>query len=540
MTLTQFPGDPVSLKSKGATYERIAQSILEASQKLTALATDQSATGDAIDQLRENARTTSGDIQKAQKRYHETALAIIEFGTDLGDAQSRAATAISNHSNGSSTLSTLAYKRRILEEDRATALAAGAEQSMIDDIDADIRAIDREVDSVEYAVANAQAMYDAAAIDREEAIGDAINRIQGSLGELNDGIGDHVRAAFESIADFFAAIAKWIDEVLLPLLQDILVAIAYIALILIGLALVLNMLLLLGGIGILLAPFAVLLAAYLIETVAKAVLQPTPQVRPFDLDPSNRKGLHTKGDKPPYLGDSEQSKDLLEDGYLDKIGGTDATAIEVIRVVGDDGVVRWRVILPSTQDWEFANGLLETPPRFDPKGDQGALNDLGSNALLMMSPQLQAAYEKAVREAMTQAGIKPGEEIMMVGWSQGGILAGAFATDLTDQFNVTAITVAGSPIDHMHIPPTVSVLSVQHDDDVVHTLDLTGPPPNSANWYTISQDAMTGQKDHAADSYARTLDKYVTDPDPNLTALLENQSVFYSGNETIYGFVASE
>jgi len=544
VSLTQFPGDPGSIKSYGTKYEQLAQTILEVSQKLTALVNDESAAGDSVAQLRENARNAASDVKKAQSRYHETALALIEFGTDLQDAMSKASTAISNHSNGASALSTLNYRRRNLEEDRASAMAAGADQATIDDINSDIRAVDREIDNVEYAIANAQSLYDAAAVDREEAIAEAITRIQGALDELNDTAADYVRAAFESIAEFFAAIAKWIDEVLLPLLEDILVVIGTVLLILVALAFLLQVLFALGAVGMLVMALAAALAAYLIVETVKT-LAPTPPVTL--IDPTTLPSGSRSPECGDYLSTSDQGGDLLEDRYLDEMGGADSTLIEVVKVVDEDGTVRWRVILPSTQDWEFMNGFPAGIEHWVPKDDRGALNDLGSNALLMVTPWLQAAYEQAVRQAMTDAGIKPGEEIMMVGWSQGGILAGAFASDMNDEFNVTAIAVAGAPIDHMPIPSTVSVLSVQHDGDIVHDLDFkTPPPPNSANWYTVSTTVQNAGGEpmevHDSASYAATIDNALryAQPGSDLDAVKQKQSVFYGGTETPFVFQTSE
>lgn len=544
MTLSQFAGDPGSLKSYGAKYEQTAAAILEVSQKLTALVNDESAAGASVAQLRENARKVSGDVQKAQSRYHETALALIEFGTDLQDAMTKASGAISAYNNGTSTLNTLNYRRRSFEEDRATAMAAGADQATIDDIDADIRAVDRSIDSAEYAIANAQSIYNSAAVDRETAIAEAIARIRGTLGELNDTAADYVRAAWESIADFFAAIAQWIDEVLLPLLEDILVVIGTILLILLALALAFALLYAFGLLGMLVMGILTAVAAYLIVQVAQTLAPPPPVTE------------HSRSYKPQpsELSESEQAhatpeqvQDLLENKWLDDSGGTDSTRIEVIKVVDEDGTVRWRVILPSTQDWEWATGLPQGIEHFDPRGDQGALNDLGSNSLLVVTPWLQAAYEKAVREAMTQAGVQPGQEIMMIGWSQGGMVAGAFASDLNDEFNVTAISVAGSPIDHVNIPSSVAVLSIQHNGDVVHTLDWgVPPPPNSSNWYTVTTDVQTVGNTplpvHDAASYAASLEVALKDPtpDPNLQAIKDKQSAFYGGSELSIIYDTSE
>ena len=542
-----FPGDPGSLKTYGTKYERLAQTILEVSQKLTALVQDQSDRGDAVAQLREKAEGTSAEIKKVQRRYHETALALVDFAVSLDEAQGSANGAIATYSNGTHHLSNLHYERRLLEEDRLTAMTTNADPGAIADINADIRRIDNQIRQIESEIASAQSTYDAAEHQRHDAIIYALARIIPVLDELNDTAGDYVRAAFESVVDFFEAIGKWVTDVLLPLLETILTVIAYVVLILVVLVAVLvilaAILLSFGVVGAiilgLIAAALIIVAGYLIYTIVQGTLQPTPTMRPVKLPDFSADGLDPDN---PYTATTDQGKDLMEDGYLDDMGGTDSTVIEVIKVVGEDGVTRWRVILPSTQDWEFVNGLLDTPPHWDPKGDQGAMNDLASNVMLMMTPELQAAYERAVRQAMTDAGVKPGEEIMMVGWSQGGILAGAFASDTSDEFNVTAIMVGGSPIDAMPIPPNVSVISVQHPADVVHQLDLTPADHDSSHWVTIAEPPETDQVDHGAQSYAMTADHYLNDAPVGspLWQIQQQQAAFYGGTETTYAYQGSE
>ncbi len=80
-------------------------------------------------------------------------------------------------------------------------------------------------------------------------------------------------------------------------------------------------------------------------------------------------------------------------GTTDGMGGADQTVIDIKKIVGSDGMERWVVSLPSTQDWQLGP-------------DAGALNDRDSNIALMMdNPALRTAYERAVLEAMSDAGV---------------------------------------------------------------------------------------------------------------------------------------
>ena len=65
---------------------------------------------------------------------------------------------------------------------------------------------------------------------------------------------------------------------------------------------------------------------------------------------------------------------------------------------------------------------------------------------------------------------------MLVGHSQGGIIAGQLASDpaFVRDYGVTNVLTYGAPIDHMQLAPGVQALQVQHRFDVVPRLDLGG------------------------------------------------------------------
>lgn len=156
-------------------------------------------------------------------------------------------------------------------------------------------------------------------------------------------------------------------------------------------------------------------------------------------------------------------------GTTDTMGGADQTVVDIKKVVGPDGVERWVVSLPSTQDWQLGPG-------------EGALNDRDSNVALMMdNPALRTAYERAVLEAMRDAGIPPGSDVVLTGFSQGGIMAANLASDRTFPYNTVGVVTNGSPIDSFDIPEHIPVYAFQHLTDVVPNLDgntFDETPPN--------------------------------------------------------------
>lgn len=146
-------------------------------------------------------------------------------------------------------------------------------------------------------------------------------------------------------------------------------------------------------------------------------------------------------------------------GTTDRIGGSDRTAIDIKKVRGPDGTYHWVVSLPSTQDWQLGP-------------DAGALNDRDSNLALMMdNPLLRSQYERVVLEAMRDAGVPPGGDVVLTGFSQGGIMAANLAADRSFPYNPIGVVTNGSPIDSFDIPQNVPVYAFEHATDPVPMLD---------------------------------------------------------------------
>jgi poly(3-hydroxybutyrate) depolymerase len=76
-----------------------------------------------------------------------------------------------------------------------------------------------------------------------------------------------------------------------------------------------------------------------------------------------------------------------------------------------------------------------------------------------------------VLEAMRDAGISPGDDVVLTGFSQGGIMAANLASDPTFPYNTVGVVTNGSPIDTFDIPPNIPVYAFQHANDAVPMLD---------------------------------------------------------------------
>jgi hypothetical protein len=152
-----------------------------------------------------------------------------------------------------------------------------------------------------------------------------------------------------------------------------------------------------------------------------------------------------------------------------------------IRFVTRDGRRSVIVDLPGTSRWNL-----------DPLTNTPQVTDFSSN-LAGISGQ-ETVYERGVIEALTAAGVRPDEPIMLVGHSEGGIIAANLAVHLAQskQFDVTHIVTAGAPIGAEHIPSSVSVLAIENRHDLVPQLDGRENPDRS-NWITATVDEGTDQ-----------------------------------------------
>lgn len=162
-----------------------------------------------------------------------------------------------------------------------------------------------------------------------------------------------------------------------------------------------------------------------------------------------------------WVGEEMGVADLVgANGLTDDAGGADATAIDIKLVRDADGNEHWVVSLPSTLQWLEAMG-------------SGAMNDGPNNLALMLmdNPALKTQYERAVLQAMREAGMSPGDSVVFTGFSQGGIMAANLAADPTLPYNTIGVLTHGSPVGTFDIPAHIPVVAIEHVTDPVAKLD---------------------------------------------------------------------
>lgn len=106
------------------------------------------------------------------------------------------------------------------------------------------------------------------------------------------------------------------------------------------------------------------------------------------------------------------------------------------------------------------------------------------------------SYERGVFDALHAAGVTPTDDILMIGHSEGGMVAvqAAITAEHTGAFRVTHVITAGSPIGRTvgHLPRSISVLALENADDIVPRLDAAPNPP-APNVTTVTVDHDEGQ-----------------------------------------------
>jgi hypothetical protein len=211
----------------------------------------------------------------------------------------------------------------------------------------------------------------------------------------------------------------------------------------------------------------------------------------------------------------------VRDGY------TTPGSVAVTRLDHPDGTRSWLVSVPGTERWTVGGG--------NPL-------DLQSNLELLAGQS--AAASRLTVAAMEQAGIPPGEPVMLAGHSQGGmtVMALVGSAAVMSRFAITHVLTAGAPVAGLSSRPGIQVLNVEHSTDVVPALD-GADNPDTRDRTTVRRDLSQSDDpavraarlslvgSHDVDLYARTLD--VVDAgaaqDPSLSAWHE------SVGSTIFG-----
>lgn len=152
------------------------------------------------------------------------------------------------------------------------------------------------------------------------------------------------------------------------------------------------------------------------------------------------------------------------------------------------------VYIPGTQDLSLGDGSNPL--------------DLQSNILAMQGSGA-AASERAVLEAMTKAGIKATDQVIFVGHSQGGMVAGNLALHPAGYIAAGLVTI-GSPVAQLRLTK-LPVMAIEHVNDPIP--NISGRVnPLTKNWVTIQRSSLSSESaapmhSHSLKSYKNTTEK---------------------------------
>lgn len=155
---------------------------------------------------------------------------------------------------------------------------------------------------------------------------------------------------------------------------------------------------------------------------------------------------------------------------VDRSGGPGGIDVRIL--TGPDGSRRAVVDISGTRTW---GGGGSNPA------------DLRTNAGGLAAEN--GAYSQGVLHALRRAGVRSDEPVMLVGHSQGGMVAVAAARQAaaSGEFTVSHVLTAGSPIGRSvgALPSSVRVLALENTRDVVPMLDGAANP-DRPNVTTVS------------------------------------------------------
>jgi pimeloyl-ACP methyl ester carboxylesterase len=226
--------------------------------------------------------------------------------------------------------------------------------------------------------------------------------------------------------------------------------------------------------------------------------------------------LPTWGRQPP----SSISSMLGEIGDLEN---QPEASIAVQRIVGHDGVARYVVAL---------SGMRNLTSTQDPEDLIGAV---------AATVGTRTNYVTCVREALDTVLVPVGAQVLLVGHSQGGIVAMDLAGD--PAFNgarvrVTQVIAAGSPISSKQVAPGsgTRVLSIENVNDIVTHLDAVDPPAKQQSVdhlvYRFAVDEHDVVANHDVRLYSREAAALADSPNPLMIDVQTDLEPFLAGSAT--------
>lgn len=185
---------------------------------------------------------------------------------------------------------------------------------------------------------------------------------------------------------------------------------------------------------------------------------------------------------------------------LDTVVKHDSVAVTAVHNPGQP--TRYILAVPGTTSWTDNRHPLDSNSNF--QEEAGISSDARRLAL-----------------AAARAKIPAGSEVMIVGYSQGGIVAANLAADpeINRQYRVGGLMTMASPTARIlpRVPAQVQSLAVEHPDDLVPYTDGARAVPTDHQW-VVRADTPSGSGFHDYEGYRQNLDRFATSTDPRAVA----------------------
>jgi pimeloyl-ACP methyl ester carboxylesterase len=228
------------------------------------------------------------------------------------------------------------------------------------------------------------------------------------------------------------------------------------------------------------------------------------------------KGAH-RAVRPPH-----GVADLLKAVHARSGGsGEDRDRISVRVITRTDGSTAYVVEIPGTEH--------TTPPA---RSVHRQTNDLGTNLRVLGGDV--TTRQRAIAEALRLAGAGPTDPVMLVGHSQGGMVAAQAAHDAGTpafDYDVRSVVTAGSPIGRADVPASVQVLAIENAYDVVPHVD-SRPNDDASNVTTVTvhaQQGSIGQNHGIRSGYLPAAHAVDQSDDPSIEAFRAGAEPFLVG-----------
>lgn len=122
--------------------------------------------------------------------------------------------------------------------------------------------------------------------------------------------------------------------------------------------------------------------------------------------------------------------------------------------------------------------------------------------------ELDSGSYNAAVQAMRQAGISAEDNVIVVGHSQGGLVAAQLAA--SGDYRVSDVVTVGAPLHQVDIPEEVNVIAVEHAEDVIPSLSGVAIPAATAAHLTVTRSLYsTAQVPRGELLPAHNLSRYV-------------------------------